>query len=73
MPWDPASGIPFGEYMRAKGIQVRPSGWTWRTRDEVRQGRRPDGVAVKRTVDQLGHETTEHADGRRDVTINLPL
>jgi hypothetical protein len=46
---------------------------TWNTQDQVREGRRDeDGVAFKTTKDQLGHETTEHADGRRDVTIHLP-
>lgn len=73
MSWNPDSGLTFGQYMRSKGVQVRAVGWTWRTRDQVTTGRRVDGVAVKHTVDQLGHETTEHADGRRDVTINLPV
>lgn len=71
MPWDPERDGPFGAYVKAKNLQVRPAGWTWRTRDQVVEDRRADGVAVKHIVDQLGHETTEHADGRRDVTINL--
>ncbi|MFB4276037.1 hypothetical protein ACBJ59_12135 [Nonomuraea sp. MTCD27] len=73
MAWDPERDGPFGEYVKAKNIQVRPAGFTYVTRDQVTTGRRADGVAVKHTVDQLGHETTEHADGRRDVTINLPV
>lgn len=44
---------------------------TWNTADQVSDGRRDDGVRFQRRVDQLGHETREHADGRRDVTINL--
>jgi hypothetical protein len=63
--------MTFGEYMRSKAVQVRPAGWTWATRDQVATGRREDGVLFEHRVDQLGHETTEHADGRRDATINL--
>lgn len=70
MAWDPERDGPFGEYIKRKNVQVR-AGWTWATRDQVTTGHRVDGVAVKHTVDQLGHEVTEHADGRRDVTINM--
>lgn len=45
-----------------------------RTRDQVREYDRGDGVKVKATTDQLGNVTTEHAVGDRvDVTINAPL
>ena len=42
-----------------------------RTRDQVREGRRGDGVKVKATTDELGNTVTEHAskDDRIDVTI----
>lgn len=45
-----------------------------RTRDQVREGRRADGVRVKATTDQLGNTTTEHAtkDDRVDVHIRAP-
>lgn len=45
-----------------------------RTRDQVREYRRADGVRVKETVDQLGNSTIEHAtkDDRVDVTIRAP-
>ncbi|MEU6725462.1 hypothetical protein ABZ917_17280 [Nonomuraea wenchangensis] len=71
MPWNPDSGESFGEYMRSKGVQVRPSGWTWTTRDQV-----IEDSPTRRTVrDQAGHEVTERTDeqGRehRDVHIHL--
>ncbi len=45
-----------------------------RTRDTVVEGRRPDGIRVKATTDELGNTTTEHAtrDDRIDVTIHAP-
>jgi hypothetical protein len=44
-----------------------------RTRDEVRESRREDGVRIKATTDQLGNITTEHAAGDRvDVHIHAP-
>lgn len=71
MPWDPESGLTFGEYMRDKGIQVRPSGWTWATRDQVVE----DSRTRKTVRDQAGHEVTERTDERgrdhRDVHIYL--
>lgn len=44
-----------------------------RTRSQVREGRRADGVRVKATTDELGHTVTEHAVGdRQDVHIRQP-
>jgi hypothetical protein len=41
-----------------------------RTQSRVREGRRPDGVRVKATTDELGNTVTEHAAGdRQDVHI----
>lgn len=41
-----------------------------RTRDRVREYRRPDGVRCKATTDELGNTVTEHARGdRQDVRI----
>lgn len=41
------------------------------TKDQVTV-HREDGEIVAQTIkDQLGHETTEHASGRVDVTINM--
>ncbi|MGW4425814.1 hypothetical protein [Streptosporangium sp. NPDC004631] len=74
MPWDPRSGITFGEYLRRKSLQTPPAGgWTYATRDQHAYGERPDGVSFRATTDQLGNVVTEHADGRQDVTINLKV
>jgi len=44
-----------------------------RTRDLITESRRPDGVRVKATKDQLGNVVTEHAKGDRvDVNIHAP-
>lgn len=65
-------GITYGEKLRRKHLQVRPTGWTEATRDQHTYGQRAeDGVRYRRTRDQLGHDVTEHADDRVDVTINL--
>lgn len=41
-----------------------------RTRDQVREGRRQDGVRFKATTDEAGTTVTEHAkDDRVDVTV----
>lgn len=75
MPWDPESGITFGEYMRAKSIQVRPAGWTWTTRDQVAEGRNQAGERFKTTTDQLGNQVTERTDakGRQRKDVNIIL
>lgn len=71
MPWTPETGQTFGEYMRDKAIQVRPSGWTWATRDQVVE----DSPTRKTVRDQAGHDVTERTDGQgrehKDVNINL--
>lgn len=44
-----------------------------RTRDRVREFRRPDGVRCKATTDELGNTVTQHAKGdRQDVHIKAP-
>jgi hypothetical protein len=45
-----------------------------RSKDQIRESRRPDGVRIKATTDQLGNTTTEHAtkDDRVDVHIRAP-
>ncbi len=43
------------------------------TRSRVRELRRPDGVRIKATTDELGNTVTEHAKGdRQDVHIRAP-
>jgi hypothetical protein len=48
---------------------------TWRTRDQVDEGRTGDGGRYKRITDQLGHQVTERTDAkgrqRKDVNIRL--
>lgn len=74
MPPDPESGVTYAEWLRQKGVQVRPGGWTG-TRDQVAEWRTDDGGRFKRTTDQAGHETTQETtpDGRekQHVRINL--
>lgn len=71
---EPESGpdVPeptYAERMRAKGVgQMRR---TWNTKDQVRPGRREDGVRTQAVTDQLGNVVVEHADGRQDVEINM--
>jgi hypothetical protein len=41
-----------------------------RSRPRVEERRRPDGVRVKATTDELGNTVTEHAEGDRvDVMV----
>jgi hypothetical protein len=69
--FDPAVHGTYGNYLRSKNLQVRPSGWTWVTRNQVVE----DSPARKTVRDQCGHDVTERTDEHggyhRDVTINL--
>lgn len=75
MPETPDEDIPYAEKLRRKNVQVRPSGWTAATRDQVDEGRTEDGGRYKHTTDQLGHEVTEETTPvgreRKHVQINL--
>jgi hypothetical protein len=56
-------------------INVQSGGRTWRTKDQVRDFRRDDGVRCKATTDQLGNTVTLHNTGdteRQDVNIQAP-
>ncbi|MER6575834.1 hypothetical protein [Nonomuraea sp. NPDC001023] len=68
---DPSEDITYAEKLRRKGIQVRPSGWTWNTRDQVLE----DSPTRKTVRDQAGNDVTERTDDKggyhRDVQINL--
>jgi len=72
--WERGEGPSFGEYLRG-GPDVILGERTWRTRDQVEEGRTPDGGRYKRVVDQAGHvvteETTPSGRERRHVRINL--
>lgn len=65
MPWDPSSGITFGEYCRSKNIQTRAGGWTNATRDQVLV----DTPSEKRVLDQLGNEVRQYGSDQQDVTV----
>lgn len=82
MPWSPESGQTFGEYARGgaplgegRTTDVVTGEHTWRTRDQVQEGRTEDGGRFKQVTDQLGHQVTERTDTkgrqRRDVNINF--
>lgn len=60
-----ATGTPIDlAKMRSLGVLGKRSGVV------VHEGRRPDGVRIKATTDELGNTVTEHAKGdRQDVTI----
>lgn len=70
--YDPAKHGTYGEWLRSKGIQVRPGGWTWRTRDQVSEYRGKDGHPVKDTVDQLGNRVIQHGRDQQSVQIRAP-
>lgn len=62
---------PYRDKLLSIGVIGRRSG------DRVVEGRRPDGVRVKATTDELNTTVTEHADDRQDVlirpeTVRLP-
>jgi hypothetical protein len=69
MSRDSGGEMPFGEKIRTLQVMTRGNGPA-----RVAEGRRPDGVRVKATTDELGNTTTEHAtkDDRVDVTIRAP-
>lgn len=58
----------YTEKLRSIGVISRRSG------PVVREGRRPDGVRIKATTDELGNTVTEHAvpGDRQDVHIRPP-
>lgn len=50
--------------------RLRSIGFGSRTRNTIREGRRPDGVRWKATTDELRTTVTEHAKGdRQDVHL----
>lgn len=84
MPHDPKIHGTFGSYMRGgvplgrgRTVDVALVERTYVTRDQVEEGRMPDGTRYQRTTDQLGNQVTERTDPRggqhKDVRINLQL
>lgn len=83
MPHNPEVDGPFGEWMRGgaplgegRTADVVTGDRTWRTRDQVTEGRTEDGGRFQRRRDQLGNdvtrETTPRGRERQHVRINLP-
>jgi hypothetical protein len=68
-PYDPETHGTYGAYLRAKNIQARPSGWTWRTRDQVREYVGKDGRRVKDRTDQLGNRVVEHGRDQQSAIV----
>jgi len=58
---------PYGEWLRAKGVQARPQGWTHATHDQVREGHDRNGRRFKATTDQLGNDVIEHGRDQQSV------
>ena len=65
--YDRARHGPYGEWLRAKGVQTRPNGWTHATRDQPREYVGKDGRRVKDTTDQLGNRVIQHGRDQQSV------
>ncbi len=80
-PYDPKVHGTFGAYLRGgaplggRGPDVVTGERTWRTRDQVDEGRTPEGGRYKATTDGNGHtvteETTPKGQQRKHVKIRL--
>lgn len=68
-PYDPEIHGTYGAYLRSKNIQARPSGWTWATRDQVREYVGRDGRRVKDTTDQLGNRVVQHGRDQQSAIV----
>lgn len=81
MPWDPDSEQTFGQWARGgaplggRTADVVTGDRTWATRDQVAEGRTPDGGRFKRVRSQAGHdsiyETTPDGRERKHAHIHL--
>lgn len=63
--YDPDVHGSYGEWLRSKNIQTRPSGWSNATRDQVLV----DTPSEKRVLDQLGNEVRQYGSDQQDVTV----
>jgi hypothetical protein len=61
---------PYGDWLKSKGVQTRPTGWTHATHDQVREGVGKDGRRFKSTRDQLGNDVVQHGSDQQSVRIN---
>ncbi|HEY9521922.1 MAG TPA: hypothetical protein VIR33_01680 [Thermopolyspora sp.] len=67
----PVEGYTPADLARMKTVQARPKGWTWRTRDQVREYRDKRGRPVKVIRDQLGNYVRLRWTGQ-DAHVFLP-
>ncbi|MFN2636915.1 MAG: hypothetical protein ABR585_07815 [Gemmatimonadaceae bacterium] len=78
MAWDPETGQTFGAYMRGddgRTVEVTVGGRTFATKDQVVEGRTPEGGQFKVIRDQAGHDTSYETtpDGRERKHVHLNL
>ncbi|MEU3162893.1 hypothetical protein [Streptosporangium sp. NPDC006930] len=81
MPHNPETDGTFGAYLRGgaplggRGPDVIVDEPTWRTRDQIDEGRTPEGGKYKATTDGNGHtvteETTPSGHQRKHVKIRI--
>ncbi len=67
--YGPNGDMTYAEWQQWKNVGTMPR--THATRDQVTVHKEDGKVVAQTKRDQLGHEVTEHATGRVDVTINL--
>ena len=58
----------YGDRLREKGIAFLSKGLT---KDKIVLGRDDEGKRTKTTIDQLGHEVTEHNNNKDQVDVKL--
>jgi hypothetical protein len=63
--------LTYAEWLRDKSPQIRPTGWTHATHDQVLDGYDADGKRTKTVLDQLGNEVHQYGKDQQDVRINI--
>ncbi|MCC5580580.1 hypothetical protein IMZ11_33680 [Microtetraspora sp. AC03309] len=74
--YDPACGVPYGEWLRAKGVGFNPSGLV-RTERVIDEGHLSTGERYKTVQDGVGNRVRERSASMgvstgQDVTIRAP-
>lgn len=65
--YDRSKHGPYAEWLKNKGVQTRPRGWTHATHDQTREGRDRAGQRFKATTDQLGNRVIQHGNDQQSV------
>lgn len=65
--YDRAKHGPYGEWLKAKGVQTRTQGWSHATHDQTREYVGKDGRRVKDVTDQLGNRVVQHGADQQSV------